>query len=309
MPSTSGRILSNSPCTSISRVQKLAEILVVILVLIGGTAAWAEPWFGRVLITNDDGIDRPQIVALARAFALVAEVTVVAPLDNCSGSTNYVSAFSRRDLAVEERDLGPGITAWAVDGFPGDCVLLAVTALMADAPPDLVVSGVNTGPNLSDAYLASGTIGAARLAAQLGIPAIAFSNLDAGDESMMVRVPDWCVQLAASQASAELEPGHYLTVNFPDGPADQVKGVTWAPLGNQVFHDAFKPGGVDSLGRQIWTQRYWFDDGNDQPADGDVARQRAGWITVSPMRLGDLDSAGLNSQNILPAWEAENDQD
>ena len=104
---------------------------VALLVFCAGNVPAAEPWFTRVLITNDDGIDDPRLVALARAFAEVAEVVVVAPLANCSGSTNYVSAFQRHEVSVEPRDLGAGIEAWGVDGFPGDCVLLAITGLMA----------------------------------------------------------------------------------------------------------------------------------------------------------------------------------
>lgn len=278
---------------------------ITLLALAAGSAAAEAPWFSRVLITNDDGVDTPQIAALASAFAEVAEVTVVAPLGNCSGSTNYISAFQRHEVAVEPRDLGEGITAWGVDGFPGDCVLLALTGMMADAPPDLVVSGVNTGPNLADAYLASGTIGAVRLAARHGVPAIAFSNLKADDEAMMATVPRWCVRLARSGAARDLGSGEYLTVNFPDGPPARVQGVRWAPLGDQVFHDAFSPAGLDGQGRRIWKQRWWFDDGEDQPVDGDVTMQRAGWITVSPMRLGDLDEARLDAEAELPAWRVE----
>jgi 5'-nucleotidase len=276
--------------------------LMTLLLLVPAAASCADaPWFQRVLVTNDDGIGTPQIAAVARAFAGVAEVVVVAPEGNCSGSTNYVSAFQRNEVAVREVDLGPGITAYAVDGFPGDCVLLALTGLMAHAPPDLVVSGVNSGPNLADAYLASGTIGAARLAAQHGLPAIAFSNLDDEDAAMMRAVPMWCVDLAASQAARALEPGQYLTVNFPDGPPDRIRGVVWAAPGEQVFHDRFEPAGVDDQGRRIWRQRWWFDDGDRQPEDGDVVRQRTGWITVTPMRLGDLDTGRLGSAE-LPAW-------
>lgn len=265
-------------------------------------AASPDPWFSRVLITNDDGVDSPRLATLARAFAEVAEVVVVAPLDNCSGSTNYVSAFQRGEVAVEPRDLGPGIEAWGVDGFPGDCVLLALTGLMADAPPDLVVSGINSGPNLADAYLASGTIGAARLAAQENIPALALSNLDLDDPSMLEAVPRWCVQLAMSEAVQALGPRGYLSVNFPDGPADRVRGVCWASLGGKVFHDRFEPAGLDDRGRAVWRQRWWFDEGPDQPAAGDVARQREGWITVSPLRLNDLDADVLGAAPALPVW-------
>lgn len=281
----------------------MRAVLVILLAL-----SWAhpvsagEPWFERVLITNDDGIDDPRLAALARAFARVAEVVVVAPLGNCSGSTNYVSAFQRHEVAVEPRDFGPGIEAWGVDGFPGDCVLLALTGMMADDLPDLVLSGINSGPNLADAYLASGTIGAARLATQLGVPAIAYSNLDPDDAGMLAAVPRWCVALASCPLAEGLEPGRYLSVNFPDGPADRVQGACWAAPGCEVFHDAFEPGDLDAQGRRIWKQRWWFDDGDDQPADGDVAKQRAGWITVTPMKLGDWDEGLMGGIPPLPEW-------
>lgn len=172
--------------------------------LFTGSAYSAEPWFHRVLITNDDGIDRPQIQALA----------------------------------------------------------------------DLVISGVISGANLADE-----------------------------DPSMMKAVPRWCVELASTEAAAHLQPGQYLAVNFPDGPADQVKGFTWASLGHQVFFDAYEPGQVDSLGRQTWDVRWWFSDENPQETGSDVARQRDGWITVSPMRLDDLDRFRLERHLPLPELE------
>ncbi len=275
--------------------------ILLILLLCPAAALAGTPWFQRVLITNDDGVDTPQIAALARAFAEVCEVTVVAPLANCSGSTNYISAFRDPEVAVEPRDLGPGIAAWGVDGFPGDCVLLALTGMMVDAPPDLVISGVNSGPNLADAYLASGTLGAARLGTQLGVPAIAFSNLDDQDVAMQAAVAHWCVELASSGAARGMTAGQYLSVNFPDGPPQKVRGVQWAGPGHQVFHDAFKKAGLDEQGRRIWKQHWWFDDGT-QPEGSDVALQRAGWITVTPMRLGDLDRERMQRAGALPKW-------
>ncbi len=283
-------------------MHRILIALITLFLAVAVQPAAAQPWFSRVLITNDDGIDDPRLAVLAREFALVAEVVVVAPLTNCSGSTNYISAFQSHEVRAEPRDLGPGIEAWGIDGFPGDAVLLAVTGIMADAPPDLVVSGVNSGPNLADAYLASGTIGAARIAAQLGYPAVALSNLKMDDASMVAAVPAWCVDFAQTEAVEGLAPGQYLSVNFPDGPASTVEGVCWAPLGERVFYDAFDLAACDPQGGQVWRQRWWFDDGGDQPADGDVAKQRAGWITVSPMRLGDLDEARLSHGLPLPGW-------
>ncbi|MBU1674687.1 5'/3'-nucleotidase SurE, partial [bacterium] len=143
-----------------------------------------SPWFSRVLISNDDGIENPRLQVLVDAFAPHCEVWVVAPLVNRSGSSNYCSAFSSKTLAVEPRDLGEGVRAWGVDGYPADCVMLALTTLMKDSPPDLVLSGVNSSPNLADGWLASGTIGVVRTAAHRGFRAVAFSGLREDPEMM-----------------------------------------------------------------------------------------------------------------------------
>jgi len=124
----------------------LAVSLVALLVNASARCAHAQRaesqaavWPRTVLVTNDDGVDDPGLLALARAFARVAETFVVAPLDDRSGSTHYASLFSKHLLHVQEPDLGKGIRAYGVDGYPGDCVLLALRGLMVDRPPDLVV--------------------------------------------------------------------------------------------------------------------------------------------------------------------------
>jgi 5'-nucleotidase len=116
-----------------------------------------------VLITNDNGIEDVKIVELARAFSEIAETYVVAPLEDRSGSTHYLTVTQRGSFRVERRQIGKGIHAYAVDGFPADCVVLALTGIMKDSPPDLVISGINGGPNLGKDWLFSGTIGAARV--------------------------------------------------------------------------------------------------------------------------------------------------
>lgn len=275
-----------------------------LLLLLLAPARAAEPWFDHVLISNDDGIDDPRLVVLVQAFAAVSRVTVIAPLENCSGSSNYCSVFRRKEIVVEPRDLGPNVTAWGVDGFPGDCMLFAFETLLVDDLPDLVVSGVNSGPNLADAWIASGTLGVARLAANNGVPALALSALDRRDADMMAAVPAWAVELACSDAVRDLADGGYLSVNFPRVAPDDIRGVKWTGVGERIFHDAFDPGEPDAEGRVKWTLRYWTDDG-DQPADADVPAYRAGWITVSPMRVGDLDADVLHAPPVLPDWNPE----
>lgn len=123
----------------------------------------SAPWPRRVLITNDDGINDIKIIEFAKAFATIAETFIVAPLQDESGSSHYMSVIAKRTLEVEPRSLGEGIHAYGVDGYPGDCVIFALFVLMKDKPPDLVISGINGGPNLGADWIASGTIGAAGL--------------------------------------------------------------------------------------------------------------------------------------------------
>ena len=129
-----------------------------------------------ILITNDDGIEAPGIAAVAEALRPLGTVTVAAPDRGRSGSSHGVT--SDRSIAVRESDRG-GQRWIALDALPPTCVRLAVDKLLA-AKPDLVVSGINAGENLGAVTFYSATVGAAREAALLGLPAIAV-NLGRGD--------------------------------------------------------------------------------------------------------------------------------
>lgn len=178
----------------------------------------------RVLITNDNGIDDVKLIALARAFATRAETWVVAPAEDQSGTGTSVKLLRAGAVAVERRDLGSGIEAFAVDGHPGDCVLVGAT-ILRDRLPTLVVSGINGGPNLGAEWMFSGTIGAARVAALGGLPAIAVSGLDDDVPGAVDAAVDWVVRFAEHRAVRELQPGEYLTVSLPPGGPTEVDGV------------------------------------------------------------------------------------
>jgi len=182
-------------------------LLAVLWFVAAGEQRNGSPWPKRVLITNDDGIDDPKMKALALAFTKVAETYVIAPLKECSGTAHHISAFSRRSLAVEPRPLGEKIRAFGVDGYPADCVLLALRGIMKNSPPDLVISGINDGPNLGFDWLASGTIGAARVAAYWGVPAIAVSGLKEDVTGSLEAVIHYAVQLAQSELVRQLKAG------------------------------------------------------------------------------------------------------
>ena len=126
----------------------------------------------RVLLTNDDGIDSPALMVFAAALDQVAEVTVVVP----NGERSWVGkAITRHDPLSIEQVTRNGRVVYAVDGYPADCTQLGVD-LYGDAPPDLVVSGINVGYNHGEAFLlSSGTVGAAIEAAIREVPALAIS--------------------------------------------------------------------------------------------------------------------------------------
>ena len=124
----------------------------------------------HILITNDDGYLAPGLEALARELRRVAEISVVAPDRNKSGASNSLTLT--RPLRVERTVEG----TYYVDGTPTDCVHLALNGLLENAP-DMVVSGINAGPNLGDDVLYSGTVAAAMEGRYLGLPAIAVSLL------------------------------------------------------------------------------------------------------------------------------------
>jgi 5'-nucleotidase len=124
----------------------------------------------RVLLTNDDGIDAAGFAVLEEIIRpMVGELWVCAPAEGHSGASAMVSL--RREIEVRER----GLRRYAVTGRPADTVLAALRLVMKDAPPDLVLSGINHGLNIGVDLIYSGTVGAAISAAANGVPAVAFS--------------------------------------------------------------------------------------------------------------------------------------
>jgi 5'-nucleotidase len=127
----------------------------------------------HILISNDDGYLAPGIQALADALAAIADITVVAPDSNRSGASNSLTLD--RPLSVQQAANG----FYFVNGTPTDCVHVALTSLLS-VKPDLVVSGINNGPNMGDDTLYSGTVAAATEGYLFGVPAIAFSQGEYG---------------------------------------------------------------------------------------------------------------------------------
>lgn len=282
------------------RPDRPARTLVLTLVLVSGAAPAVAQTDGdsfptRVLITNDNGIDDPKIAALARAFAARAEVWVVAPDGDRSGSGTYVVVTRMGALTAEPRDLGPDIRAFAVNGFPADCVLLAFLGLMKDSPPDLVVSGINGGPNLGSDWMFSGTVGAARVAALAGVPAIAVSGVDDDIPGAADAAAAWVARLAGNDLVRDLGPRGYLTVSIPAVPPAEIKGIRVtdrAPLELVPRLEAGDQGmwfvtGTDTLAAAP------SGDSDQAAGDSDQAAWDAGYIVLVPMRADEVDQQRL----------------
>jgi 5'-nucleotidase len=177
----------------------------------------------HILITNDDGYLAPGIRALAQELALVADISVVAPERNRSGASNSLTLM--RPLRVEQSTDG----YYYVDGTPTDCVHLALSGLL-DNPPDMVVSGINAGPNLGDDVLYSGTVAAAMEGRYLGLPAIAVSLLGkpATYFSSAAQITRRVVERLTHRP---LPDDTLLNLNVPDLPSDEIVAIEATRLG------------------------------------------------------------------------------
>jgi len=181
----------------------------------------------NILLTNDDGIYSSGLMAIKKKLDKLAKVTVVAPRDEISGIGKAIT--STRHVQVEEVELSDGSKAYAISGTPADAYLLAVNKILQRSP-DLVVTGINLGPNLGiDDFLNSGTVGAALEAAIHGVPAVAVSYCkreisDQKADKAGIRVEE--LELAASIAKRILEyvlkkgmpqDADLLSINVPEG--------------------------------------------------------------------------------------------
>ncbi len=179
----------------------------------------------RILISNDDGYFAPGLACLAKHLSAIAEVTVVAPERNRSGASNSLTLS--RPLNLRQAHSG----FYYVDGTPTDCVHLAVTG-MVDVQPDIVVSGINSGANMGDDTIYSGTVAAATEGFLLGIPSIAIS--------MTNHVPvhyDTGGKVAVELVQRFMKQTHshpwLLNVNVPDVPFEQLQGMEVTRLGKR----------------------------------------------------------------------------
>jgi 5'-nucleotidase len=242
------------------------------------------------LVTNDDGIHAPGIGALAAALAELGDISVVAPDRERSAAGHSLTLHS--PLRVFE--MRPGW--YAVDGTPTDCVNMGIHSLLPERP-DLVVSGINHGPNLGDDITYSGTVAAAMEANLMGIPAIAVS-LATYDRHGHFDDAAWiATRVARRVAEQGLPADTFLNVNIPDCPADQMGPIMVTRQGTRSFIGTVIDK-TDPRGRKY----YWIGSEepnfNDEPGTDFHAINRR-QVSVTPLHL---DLTNYESMKILSEW-------
>jgi 5'-nucleotidase len=245
----------------------------------------------KILISNDDGINAKGIRVLAQRLSQdnEHEVFVVAP-DRERSATGH-SLTLHKPLRIEEIELPGNVKgAWSTSGTPSDCVKLAVTELIGSPRPDIVISGINHGPNLGSEVLYSGTVAAAMEGAFMDIPSIAVSHMY-GETRHFETAAEFIAKLVRVFPKAHLAKRSLLNVNVPCVPVDQVKGVLVTELGVRLYDDYFEKR-TDPRGRVY----YWLAGQAievDESENSDVWAVLNNYISITPISFNMTDHTAM----------------
>ncbi len=248
----------------------------------------------RILLTNDDGISSRGLHALVHAFAGVAETFVVAP-EHERSATGHAITLHKPLRAVPARIPSSAVKAWSTNGTPADCVALGLVELLPSRP-DVVVSGINVGPNVGRDLTYSGTVSGAMEAAIFGVPGIAVSISEFRNPFF-----DTAAAFSVSLAQAILDRGlpedTLLNVNLPNLPAAEIAGVEITRQSARRYISRVDKR-TDPRGRSY----YWLI--GEPPARPDEEGTDSwaishGRISVTPISL---DMTNLQAVEVLKGW-------
>jgi 5'-nucleotidase len=263
----------------------------------------------RILITNDDGIHAPGLLALYQALRPLGEVTAIAPERPRSACGHAITLHKPLRLRpVEMPDGGPG---YASNGTPADCVALGASEHLG-GPPDLVVSGINLGPNLGVDMTYSGTVAAAMEAAICGIRSFAISvAMGAGFVKPAAGLPnpapngaifgpaaEFALYLARALLQRAESVVGFLNVNVPAVPKEQIRGVQITRQGRIRYSNRIEQRTDPRGGAYYWLTGERVD--RSEHAGGDFDAIEANRISVTPVRLDLTDERALDA---LAAWD------
>jgi len=252
----------------------------------------------HILVTNDDGVTTPGLLALAKEMEVLGKVSIFAPDRNWSASGHVKTMH--RPLRVKEIQLSDSMSALATDGAPSDCVNLAVLGILPEKI-DLVVSGINPNANLGHDVTYSGTVTAAMEAAIWGLPGIAVSldspenHLGELDYRMAARVAR---QVADKVSRLGIPKRTLLNVNVPYLPAEEMAGFKITRLGLRVYREELVRR-LDPRNRPY----YWIGGQSPTgvPEDGtDFGALKQGFVSITPLHL---DMTAFKMMDSLETWD------
>ncbi len=243
----------------------------------------------KILLSNDDGYQAPGLLALADALSTLAEIVVVAPDQDRSGASNSLTLVNPLRARIMENGF------IRVDGTPTDCVHLAITGLLEEEP-DLVVSGINAGPNMGDDVLYSGTVAAATEGRFLGLPAIAIS-MNSHEPEHVDTGARVALELVQRLSRTPLTENVILNVNVPDLPYGELRGFRATRLGHRHKAEPVVKT-TDPRGRTI----YWVGPAGAEQDAGpgtDFHAVREGYVSVTPLQV---DLTRHSALGVVESW-------
>jgi 5'-nucleotidase len=243
----------------------------------------------RILLTNDDGFHADGLQTLYRGLVKLHEVAVVAPDRERSAVGHGITMH--QPLRVTPLSGAERHQEWMVDGTPADCVKIALETLSDGQSPDLILSGINRGPNLGGDVLYSGTVSAALEGSIYQIPSIALSLAGVPDRNGFEKAALFTVRNL--ERLFALAKGAVLNINFPSLPVgDEYKGVKFTRLGRRVYQNVFEER-RDPRGRIY----YWMGGellNCDQETDSDIMAVEEEYVSITPLHSDLTDYASLS---------------
>lgn len=235
----------------------------------------------RILISNDDGIHATGLRTLVERLALEHEIYVIAP-DRERSATGHALTL-HKPLRIEEVDMGLNVVrAWETTGTPGDCIKIGVNAIL-DKRPDIVISGINHGPNLGTDVLYSGTVNAAMEGAVLGFPSLAVSLTDGTCKVVdFIYAADFIFHFIPKISEINFPEKTIMNINIPSITAGEITGLEITKLGTRMYTDTYEKR-MDPRGKvYYWLAGELIETGGEEEGT-DIMAVRNNKISITPV--------------------------
>jgi 5'-nucleotidase len=247
----------------------------------------------RILLSNDDGIRSEGLKALYEELSKFADVVVVAPDRERSAVGRALTLH--RPIRCEKIDEN----WYAVDGTPTSCVYIGIHAIMKGNKPDMVIGGINRGPNLGEDITYSGTVSVAMEGALLGIPSLAFS-LASFENHKWKDAAKWAAEIAKEVGKKGLPQGCCLNVNIPNLSFEEIRGIKLTRQGKKNYSEKVEER------KDPWGRTYYWIGGEEPdwiPEPGtDYWAVKNGYISITPIHLDLTDYEALKSLRESYGW-------